>query len=78
MKRKPSGRCKAAKRLYAPKLDQIELFAIKKFGGKRPNAGRHAGEGSVTLRVPLGCLKDVQQLIADYKKLKTVTEIKAE
>jgi hypothetical protein len=78
--RKPSGRtlCKAAKRLYAPKLDQIELFAIKQLGGKRDGAGRQVGEGSVTVRVPLGCLTDVQQLIADYKNLKTVTEIKAE
>ena len=50
MKRQTSGRklMKAAKRLYAPKLDQIELFAIKNVGGKRTGAGRPVGEGSVT------------------------------
>ena len=69
---------KAAKRLYAPKLDQIELFAIKQVGGKRNGAGRPIGEGSVTIRVPYGCLRDVQQIISNYKNLKYVTEIKAE
>ena len=80
MKRQTSGRklMKAAKRLYAPKLDQIELFAIKQVGGKREGAGRPVGEGSVTIRVPYGCLRDVQKIISNYKNLKSVTEIKTE
>ena len=80
MKRQASERklMKVAKRLYAPKLDQIELFAIKNVGGKRTGAGRPVGEGSVTIRVPLTCLPEIQQIISNYKNLKSVTEIKAE
>ena len=77
-KRKTSGRAltRATKKLYAPKLDQIELFAIKNVGGKRTGAGRPVGEGSVTIRVPLTCLPEIQQIISNYKNLKSVTEIK--
>lgn len=36
-------------------------------GGARSGAGRKKGGGSVCVRVPLGCLKDVTEIISAYK-----------
>ena len=62
------------------KLDQIQLFDLPApHGGNRQGSGRKSvAEKTAVVRVPVGCLAAVQQLIADYRHpdLKTVTEIK--
>ena len=62
------------------KLDQIPLFdQPKQHGGNREGCGRKSSvEKTAVVRVPVGCLAAVQQLIAEYRhpNLKTVTEIK--
>lgn len=62
------------------KLDQIQMFDLPaQHGGNRQGSGRKSvAEKTAVVRVPVGCLAAVQQLIADYRHpdLKTVTEIK--
>ncbi|MBO0615394.1 hypothetical protein [Thiothrix fructosivorans] len=62
------------------KLDQIPLFdQPQQHGGNREGCGRKSSaEKTAVVRVPVGCLAAVQQLIAEYRNpnLKTVTEIK--
>ena len=62
------------------KLDQIPLFdQPQQHGGNREGCGRKSSaEKTAVVRVPVGCLAAVQQLVAEYRNpnLKTVTEIK--
>lgn len=68
------------KKVTEIKLDQIELFEKPQpHGGNRSGSGRKsAPEKTTVVRVPVGCLAEVHQLIAEYRNpnLKTVTEIK--
>lgn len=48
-------------------------------GGKRPGAGRPAGEKTVQMRIPEGAVELVRSLVDDYKSgLKSTPEIKRE
>lgn len=69
---KPVTKIKPLEQLQLPNVPQPK-------GGKRSGAGRKkTAEETTVVRVPLGCLAAVQQLIAEYKnpRLKSVTEIK--
>lgn len=57
------------------KLNQIDLFPAHQRGGKRDHAGRPLGEKSITVRVPLGCLNYVTEIIAAHKQGKTLVRI---
>lgn len=87
MKRKPSGRtlCNVAKKFFSPNhehINQIEMFKPRyrptspNWGGKREGSGRK--KSTVRISVPVDCLPEIQQIISNYKNLKSVTEIKRE